>query len=355
MGVVKFGHTIGIFSSDYQGRLDIGVSTMKKQQSASHDSWATKFRIRRIDGASVGEVRDDHIIGIFSDDSRYRLDIGTHSMKKTQDPSHLSWATELKIWPATQQNSRANQVINYSDIVGVFSARGGERLDIGSQCVNVQEASHESWATTLIIQGNDPIIEVGAIRSMNYNLTEAKKTNVVIEMVYNDSVNNTTNLKQQHKFGKTNTWTNTSTFENTFAFKAGIEVSGRAGIPFVAKGEIKVSGELSFSRMWGSSSSESKSVTWEANPYAEPMTKLSIFVTVSKSTIEVPYNMEADVKRLSGKWDRAHIPGIFKGRGGYEVTYNLTTSELDGNPPIEPSKTSVTSEPVFDSSLSVTF
>ena len=42
---------------------------------ASHDSWATKVRLCRLDGESRGPVRTSHIVGILSDGCAKRLDI----------------------------------------------------------------------------------------------------------------------------------------------------------------------------------------------------------------------------------------------------------------------------------------
>lgn len=246
MGIVKYGQTIGIFSSDYKGRLDIGTATMKKKASASHVSSATKLRIRRVDGPSVDEVMDDHIIGIFSEDNKYCLDIGKGSMKKTQAPTHLSSATELKIWPATQQNGRADQAIMYDDIIGVFSADGDHRLDIGSASLTPQKASHVSWATELLIQANDPIVEVGDIRSMKYNIEEAKTTDTSIQELHKINLPNQTNVAQSFELNETVSWTEKSTFENTVGFKVGTKVSAEASVPLIAKGKVEVSTEASF-------------------------------------------------------------------------------------------------------------
>ena len=147
---IKYGETVGVFSSTRPFRLDIGTWAMKKNVPASHESWATKLRIKRLDGESSGPVRTEHVVGIFSEDGRKRLDIGTASMKKDISASHESWATMLKILPVGG-SKKAGDAIDYGDLVGVFSSTRPFRLDIGSDALNPQDASHNSWATRLKI------------------------------------------------------------------------------------------------------------------------------------------------------------------------------------------------------------
>ena len=140
---------VGIFSENREWRLDIGDGAMKQAVPANHDSWATRFVIKRLDGESVGAVSDEHVVGIFSENGQYRLDIGDGAMKRNTPATHNSWATRLKI---RRLNGESKSPIQYGDVVGVFSENGEFRLDIGDQATykNVS-ASQDSWATRLRI------------------------------------------------------------------------------------------------------------------------------------------------------------------------------------------------------------
>ena len=90
-----------------------------------------------------------HVVGIFSEDGRVRLDLGSASCKPCA-ASHESWATRVFVRPVGQHSS-ANAPIAYGQLVGVFSETGGKRLDLGSKSRRSCKADHDSWATQLRI------------------------------------------------------------------------------------------------------------------------------------------------------------------------------------------------------------
>ena len=138
---------VGIFSEDGNHRLDIGTRMMKQSIPATHDSWATRLIIKRLDGPNTGPVLQDHVIGIFGMNGQHRLDIGTRSMKEVVPASHESWATRLRIVPLSRVGTGP---IQYNEVVGIFSEDKKWRLDIGTAAVKESvSASHESWATRL--------------------------------------------------------------------------------------------------------------------------------------------------------------------------------------------------------------
>ena len=134
---------------DGRWRLDIGDAAMKKNIPASHNSWATRLILKRLDGASSGSVKSSHLVGIFSEDGKWRLDIGEAATKKNIPSSHNSWATRLRILPLERMGLGK---ISYGEVVGVFSEDGKWRLDIGVAAMKKNTpASHNSWATRLQI------------------------------------------------------------------------------------------------------------------------------------------------------------------------------------------------------------
>lgn len=333
MGFVTYGQTIGVFASNHNVRLDIGTQAMKVDTPASHVTWATKLIIRRVDGPSVGAVEDTHLVGIFSETNGKRLDVGDGSLKKNVPVDHLSWGTKLKIWPATSQGSKAGQRINYGDVVGVFSEDRRYRLDIGSRAVKKEaDASHNSWATKLYLQDYDPVVQVTAVNSIKYELSKAKITSTKINEMMKVDLPNSTNYEQTFDLSKTFQYSSTKTYNNDIGFKAGTEVSGKAGVPLVSEGEVKVSAEVSFNHTWGTSETETTTINWKAKPVAKPNTVVRAMVVVSKSKIEVPFTMNCDAKRLSGKWDRTDVSGVFKRELGHDFLYTLEDFDLNMKP-----------------------
>ncbi len=147
--VVQFNEVVGIYSENGQFRLDIGTDAVKQNVSASHESWATRLIIRRLNGPSRGPVHDNDVIGIFSEDGRFRLDIGTDAAKKNVPASHQSWATRLRIVRLGGPNVGP---VTYEEVVGIFSEDAKFRLDIGTDAMKKNVAAdHNSWATRLVI------------------------------------------------------------------------------------------------------------------------------------------------------------------------------------------------------------
>ena len=146
---VQLNEIVGIFSENGQFRLDIGTDAVKQNVPATHDSWATRLIIRRLDGPSRGPVHNSDVIGIFSEDGRFRLDIGTDAVKRNIPASHESWATRLRIVRLSGPNVGP---VTYEDVVGIFSEDAKFRLDIGTDAMKKNvPADHDSWATRLRI------------------------------------------------------------------------------------------------------------------------------------------------------------------------------------------------------------
>merc|ERR1712232_1529295 len=82
MGKIHEKDLIKILSEDKKVRLDIGGDCVLKEVPASHESWATRLIIKRLDGPNKGPVQTDHVVGIFSEDGQKRLDVGEAAMKK---------------------------------------------------------------------------------------------------------------------------------------------------------------------------------------------------------------------------------------------------------------------------------
>merc|ERR1711959_677240 len=93
MGKIHEKDLIKILSEDKKVRLDIGGDCVLKEIPASHESWATRLIIKRVDGPSRGDIETDHVVGIFSENNDKRLDIGGDAMKEEVPASHESWAT----------------------------------------------------------------------------------------------------------------------------------------------------------------------------------------------------------------------------------------------------------------------
>lgn len=147
---IQYGSVVGIYTEEGHVRLDLGTRAMKEAVPASNNNWATRLRIRRLDGPNSGAIRYGHVVGIFTEEGHVRLDLGTRAMKEAVPANHNSWATQLRIRRLDGPNSGA---IRYGDVIGVFTEEGHVRLDLGTRAMKeAVPATHNSWATRLRIK-----------------------------------------------------------------------------------------------------------------------------------------------------------------------------------------------------------
>ena len=159
MAAIKFNDTIGIFTMNNKNRLDIGDDGTKGPVSATHDSWSTRLIILSLTGKK-GPIQDGDEIGIFSADGKYLLDLGTDAMQDNISASHVSWATKFKI--VSMEDPGWEGPICFGDRVRIFTSDKNYIVDIGTDAMKKSiPASHDSWATRICLkhQGTAPVLD----------------------------------------------------------------------------------------------------------------------------------------------------------------------------------------------------
>ena len=150
---VRPNQLVKVLSERGEVRLDISVASFKRNTVGTHDSWATRCVLRRLDGPSEGDVEEGHVLGIFSENGSTRLDLGCASIKEQRNVQQESWATRLRIKPLARTRGDDARPLQYDEVVGVFSDDGHSyRLDIGRASCTEASAGHNSWATRMKIE-----------------------------------------------------------------------------------------------------------------------------------------------------------------------------------------------------------
>lgn len=325
MSIIEYGKKIGVFSEDGKVRLDIGTDAMKKNVPASHDSWATRLVIKRLDGANSGPISDEHLVGIFSEDGKVRLDIGTDAMKKNVPATHDSWATRLVIKSLDGTNSGS---VCYGQVVGIFSEDEKYRLDIGTDAVKKNvPSSHDSWATRLRIQDADPIIDV-EIHSIEYDIQHANTVSAGPAELYRQNVTNHSSVSQTSIINGSATISETSGWSDSLGIKVGVKTSFKTGIPFFAEGKIEVSAEVSNTYTWNGSTTQSKTWGFSCPVNVPPHSQIVGLVSATVSTIAVPYTLKGTFVHKSGLRVPGEIKGIYTGSNSHDLT--ITFIQQDG-------------------------
>lgn len=154
--VISYGTPIGIFNEGGDVRLDLGLDVTSALVRASEDRPSTRFVIRRLDAEDAdGEVRAEHVVGIFTEDKRFRLDIGHACFAYKVSAEKVSETTVLCI---EHLGDKRGGPVHYGELVGIFTSDHQYRLDIGTPPLKSQQgAGYESWATRLRVQAVPPL------------------------------------------------------------------------------------------------------------------------------------------------------------------------------------------------------
>ncbi|MEQ4616765.1 MAG: ETX/MTX2 family pore-forming toxin [Corticimicrobacter sp.] len=317
MAELNYGSIVGVFSSDGRLRLDIGTWGLKKNIPANHDSWATRLVIRRLDGPNTGTVAADHTVGIFSEDGRVRLDIGNWAMQREVPASHESWATRLVI--RKLDGTGAGTPVRYGDLIGIFSEDGKFRLDIGIDAVKKEIlADHDSYATRFHIQDSDPVVDF-EIDSIEYDLERATIDQVPL-VVLQQAVTNSTDIDQECELSGSESVTETSSWSDTLGIKAGIKSSLKVQVPLLGEGGVELSAEASQSYTSGGCTSRQRTVAWKATIKVLAHHYGSVSVLVMKGNVIVPFVLKGTFIHKSGRREpNQSVTGSYAGSNAYKV------------------------------------
>merc|ERR1711892_189321 len=134
---------ISIVAEDRSTRLDL--SDLKEDVPASYNVWSSsKLRFDRIDGESTGDVRFDHLVGIFAtadNGAIFRLDVTAPT-----DPSTTAASARLKVTSADGTACTGN--VKYGTEYAIFSEDGTKRLDIGTKGAGTATAWDQANSNT---------------------------------------------------------------------------------------------------------------------------------------------------------------------------------------------------------------
>lgn len=324
MSTIEYEKMVGIISKDGRFRLDISTDAMKQNIPATHDSWATRLVIKRLDGPSSGAVSDDQVVGIFSEDGKVRLDIGHDATKKDIPATHYCWGTRLII---KRLDGSSSGDVCYDHVVGIFSQDGKYRLDISTSAMKKDvPAKRDCWATRLKIK-LDPIVDVEEISSIEYDTKGAKILQSAPAELYHESHRNNTDVQQTFIMKSSASVSETSGWSDALGFKVGITSSFEAQIPFVAKGEVKVSAEVSNTYTWNGSTTRTKEWEFEAPLNVPARTVVEYFVSATVSRIAVPYTLTGTFVHESGARVRGKIKGTYTGNNSHDLV--IEENQLD--------------------------
>lgn len=166
------------------------------------------------------------------------------------------------------------------------------------------------------------VLEDLEFSSIEYKLPQGRLISNQPKYLTSQTATNHTSEEQKRSITLSETVEESRHWDNELGIMAGVEMGGKAGIPFVAEGEIKVKVEGHYNRSWGTAASSSK--TWSDTVELNIGAKKTYKVTASivQANLEVPY-----VATWVSKESKipVTIHGVFKG----VTTYDFSTTYFE--------------------------
>lgn len=146
-----------------------------------------------------------------------------------------------------------------------------------------------------------------------YDLRSAFQTDLPPENIDVMQATNKGDMPSQFKLAKKVSASSSSNWGHQVGLKVGIKAKGKAGVPFVAEGEIEVSAEASYTHTWGHAKVDTHESNVEVSISVPARSTCKCMVVAKKKKIDVPYT--ATVQALKGanagrSWKTS---GIYRG------------------------------------------
>jgi hypothetical protein len=138
-------------------------------------------------------------------------------------------------------------------------------------------------------------------------------TGNVIEEVFTNS----TQANQSMSLTRTVSTTKTSAWSDTLGIKLSISAKGGAQIPFLGKGELTVSTEISNTYTWSGSTSTSETISINLPVVVPPGRKYRAYAIIREANFQVPYTMTGSVYFKSGAVIHRTVNGVYTGKNSY--------------------------------------
>jgi hypothetical protein len=185
-----------------------------------------------------------------------------------------------------------------------------------------------------VYRAGDPLVDITDITKIEYDLEAMSTLHFGPAELYRQVVTNNTDQPQTSSISGSESVTETSGWSDALGIKVGASTSFKTGIPFIAEGKVTLSTEVSNTFTWNGSTSRTK--TWGFNtPVSVPAHKTIVcLVSVTLSTISVPYTLTGTGVLKSGAKLPITVQGTYIGTNSHDLTVNFkdtTTGQLTTN------------------------
>ena len=183
-------------------------------------------------------------------------------------------------------------------------------------------------------RAGDPIVDITEITKIEYDLEAISILHSSPMELYRQVVSNDTDQSQSSTISGSESVTETSGWSDSLAVNVGANTTFKTGIPFIAEGKVTVSVEVTNTYTWNGSTSKTK--TWGFNtPASVPAHKTIVcLVSVTTSTISVPYTLTGTAVLKSGAKLPITVQGTYIGTNSHDLVVSFkdtTTGKITTN------------------------
>jgi len=174
----------------------------------------------------------------------------------------------------------------------------------------------------------DPLVDC-EVTKIDYDIKAAEILNARSLEVASQTLENPSDREASSSIAGSKTVSATSSWSDSLAIKAGIKTSYKAGVPAVSEAGVEVSLDIENTYTWGGSDSTAVTFSWDAPITAGPWENAHVSVSVTESTIRVPFTLTGELvfesgRRLSGRT----IHGIYEGKNSRHVRVIVTREKI---------------------------
>ncbi|KAI3862019.1 hypothetical protein MKW92_016323 [Papaver armeniacum] len=197
--------------------------------------------------------------------------------------------------------------------------------DEKTSCLAALEKYPDQWSSMEI---EEPVIS-RKIYNVRYHLTDARLYNEKTLALVTDDSSNYTQTSLTSTLNLKTTVTNTTNWSNSTTLKAGVKMTCTVGVPGVSSGAIEISAEVTESKSWGETHSESQEVGSLKTITVPPMTRVKGSLMATRVSYDIPFSYtQHDVLKNGTTKDYEKNDGVFTGHNGYGYKYDVVNLPL---------------------------
>ncbi|KAI3845607.1 hypothetical protein MKX03_015723 [Papaver bracteatum] len=252
------------------------------------------------------------------------------------------WTEESEKYIRLRQ---ASTTVHDTSTVFIPTVLSGDRvllrcLRSNNLCKRYSRNNRPQWRSRLSARASYPDqacymeieepVDSRTISNVRYRLSDARIYNERTTGLITDEAVNRLHVPVTSELNLTETVTNTTNWSRSVTLTIGVTISGSAGIPFVADGNIEISTEVANSWDWGTTSEETQEVGSVRTVDVPPMSRVRGTLMATRLSFDVPFTYtQRDVMKNGKIKVYQKDDGLFTGHNGYGYYYEVVPLPLD--------------------------